>query len=119
MTRTEYDGTITVIADSFEGKRLNSPNDVVVASDGAIWFSDPHYGIATDYEGTKSEQELPCNVYRVDPSGVISAVLTDFNGPNGLAFSADENGSTWPIPVVCIAAIRSISGCSMSVTDGS
>ncbi|MCM2453060.1 SMP-30/gluconolactonase/LRE family protein [Agrobacterium vitis] len=90
VTRTEYDGTITVIADSFEGKRLNSPNDVVVASDGAIWFSDPHYGIATDYEGTKSEQELPCNVYRVDPSGVISAVLTDFNGPNGLAFSADE-----------------------------
>ncbi|MGV1827910.1 SMP-30/gluconolactonase/LRE family protein [Agrobacterium vitis] len=90
VTRTEYDGTITVIADSFEGKRLNSPNDVIVASDGAIWFSDPHYGIATDYEGTKSEQELPCNVYRVDPSGAISAVLTDFNGPNGLAFSPDE-----------------------------
>ncbi|MBF2713416.1 SMP-30/gluconolactonase/LRE family protein [Agrobacterium vitis] len=90
VTRTEYDGTITVIADSFEGRRLNSPNDVVVASDGAIWFSDPHYGIATDYEGTKSEQELPCNVYRVDPSGAISAVLTDFNGPNGLAFSPDE-----------------------------
>ncbi|MGV2126354.1 SMP-30/gluconolactonase/LRE family protein [Agrobacterium vitis] len=90
VTRTEYDGTITVIADSFEGRRLNSPNDVVVASDGAIWFSDPHYGIASDYEGTKSEQELPCNVYRVDPSGAISAVLTDFNGPNGLAFSPDE-----------------------------
>ncbi|MUO78515.1 SMP-30/gluconolactonase/LRE family protein [Agrobacterium vitis] len=90
VTRTEYDGTITVIADSFEGKRLNSPNDVIVASDGAIWFSDPHYGIATDYEGTKSEQELPCNVYRVDPSGAISAVLTDFNCPNGLAFSPDE-----------------------------
>ncbi|WP_429923362.1 SMP-30/gluconolactonase/LRE family protein [Agrobacterium vitis] len=90
VTRTEYDGAITVIADSFEGKRLNSPNDVIVASDGAIWFSDPHYGIATDYEGTKSEQELPCNVYRVDPSGAISAVLTDFNGPNGLAFSPDE-----------------------------
>ncbi|MGV1800381.1 SMP-30/gluconolactonase/LRE family protein [Agrobacterium vitis] len=90
VTRAEYDGAITVIADSFEGKRLNSPNDVIVASDGAIWFSDPHYGIATDYEGTKSEQELPCNVYRVDPSGAISAVLTDFNGPNGLAFSPDE-----------------------------
>ncbi|MGV2107112.1 SMP-30/gluconolactonase/LRE family protein [Agrobacterium vitis] len=90
VTRTEYDGALTVIADSFEGKRLNSPNDVIVASDGAIWFSDPHYGIATDYEGTKSEQELPCNVYRVDPSGAISAVLTDFNGPNGLAFSPDE-----------------------------
>ena len=90
VTRTEYDGSITVIADSFEGKRLNSPNDVIVASDGAIWFSDPHYGIATDYEGTKSEQELPCNVYRVDPSGAIAAVLTDFNCPNGLAFSPDE-----------------------------
>ncbi|MBB4008766.1 SMP-30/gluconolactonase/LRE family protein [Allorhizobium taibaishanense] len=90
VTRTEYDGSITVIADSFEGKRLNSPNDVIVASDGAIWFSDPHYGIATDYEGTKSEQELPCNVYRVDPSGTIAAVLTDFNCPNGLAFSPDE-----------------------------
>jgi gluconolactonase len=91
VTRTEHDGTITVIADRYEGKRLNSPNDVIVASDDAIWFSDPHYGISTDYEGTKSEQELPCNVYRVDgQSGEIRAVLTDFNGPNGLAFSPDE-----------------------------
>ncbi|MDQ0455832.1 SMP-30/gluconolactonase/LRE family protein [Rhizobium paknamense] len=90
VTRTEYDGSITVIADSYQGKRLNSPNDVIVASDGAIWFSDPHYGIAMDYEGQKSEQELPCNVYRVDPNGSIEAVLTDFNCPNGLAFSPDE-----------------------------
>ncbi|SIR34079.1 gluconolactonase [Rhizobium sp. RU20A] len=91
VTRTEHDGSITVIADRFEGKRLNSPNDVIVASDGAIWFSDPHYGIATDYEGTKSAQELPCNVYRVDAgSGEIRAVLTDFNCPNGLCFSPDE-----------------------------
>lgn len=91
VTRTEHDGSITVIADRFEGKRLNSPNDVIVASDGAIWFSDPHYGIATDYEGTKSAQELPCNVYRVDgATGEIRAVLTDFNCPNGLCFSPDE-----------------------------
>ncbi|MGY5810774.1 SMP-30/gluconolactonase/LRE family protein [Rhizobium sp. LEGMi198b] len=90
VTRTEFDGSITVIAERYQGKRLNSPNDVIVASDGAIWFTDPHYGIATDYEGYKSEQELPCNVYRVDPSGSIAAVLTDFNCPNGLAFSPDE-----------------------------
>ena len=91
VTRTEHDGTITVVADRYQGKRLNSPNDVIVASDGAIWFSDPHYGISSDYEGTRSEQELPCNVYRVDPaSGDILALLTDFNGPNGLAFSPDE-----------------------------
>jgi len=90
VTRTEFDGSITVIADGFQGKRLNSPNDVVVASDGAVWFSDPHYGIMTEYEGFKSEQELPCNVYRVDPDGSIEAVLTDFNCPNGLAFSPDE-----------------------------
>lgn len=91
VTRTEYNGSITVIADSFEGKRLNSPNDVVVKSDGTIWFSDPHYGIMTNYEGFKSEQELPCNVYRVDPStGSIEAILTDFNCPNGLAFNAEE-----------------------------
>ncbi|MBI1218468.1 MAG: SMP-30/gluconolactonase/LRE family protein [Rhodobacteraceae bacterium] len=90
VTRTELDGRITVIADSYKGKRLNSPNDVIVATDGAIWFSDPHYGIMTDYEGFKAEQELPCNVYRVAPSGEIAAVLTDFACPNGLAFSPDE-----------------------------
>ena len=90
VTRTEWNGAITVIADRYLGKRLNSPNDVVVHSDGSIWFTDPHYGIGTDYEGFKSEQELPCNVYRVDPAGTIAAVLTDFNGPNGLTFSPDE-----------------------------
>jgi gluconolactonase len=91
VTRTELDGSITVIADRFEGRRLNSPNDVVVKSDGSIWFTDPHFGIMTDYEGFKSDQELPCNVYRVDPaSGAIAAVLTDFNCPNGLAFSPEE-----------------------------
>lgn len=89
VTRTEWDGSVTVIADGYQGKRLNSPNDVIVASDGAIWFTDPHYGIMTDYEGFRAEQELPCHVYRVDPSGGIEAVLTDFNCPNGLAFSPD------------------------------
>ncbi|PWQ92928.1 SMP-30/gluconolactonase/LRE family protein [Leucothrix pacifica] len=92
VTRTELDGSITVIADSYEGKRLNSPNDVVVHSDGSIWFTDPHYGIMTNYEGFQAEQELPCNVYRVAPdSGEIKAVATDFACPNGLAFSADES----------------------------
>ncbi|OAP36506.1 gluconolactonase [Sinorhizobium glycinis] len=91
VTRTELDGSITVIADSYQGRRLNSPNDVVVTTDGSIWFSDPHYGIMTDYEGFRAEQELPCNVYRVRPSGSIEAVLTDFNCPNGLAFSPDES----------------------------
>lgn len=91
VTRTELDGSITIIADQYEGKKLNSPNDVVVKSDGSIWFSDPHYGIMTNYEGHKSTQELPCNVYRVDPeTGDIAAVITDLDCPNGLAFSLDE-----------------------------
>ena len=84
VTRTEYDGSITVIAERYRGKRLNSPNDVVVKSDGSIWFTDPHYGIKTNYEGFKSDQELPCNVYRADPAtGSLEAVITDCNGPNG------------------------------------
>ena len=91
VTRTEWDGTITVIADSYQGKPLNSPNDVIVSKDGAIWFTDPHYGIMTDYEGFKSPQELPCQVYRVDPSGTLEAVITDMACPNGLAFSPDES----------------------------
>lgn len=91
VTRTEHDGTITVIADGFEGKRLNSPNDVVVKSDGSIWFTDPHYGIMSNYEGVKSEQELPCQVYRVDGETLeITAVVKDMVCPNGLAFSPDE-----------------------------
>ncbi|MEO0729100.1 MAG: SMP-30/gluconolactonase/LRE family protein [Pseudomonadota bacterium] len=91
VTRTELDGTITVIADAFESKRLNSPNDVVVSSDGSIWFSDPHYGIMTNYEGFAAEQELPCTVYRVaGDTGRMSSVASDFAGPNGLCFSPDE-----------------------------
>jgi gluconolactonase len=92
VTRTELDGSITVIADRYQNKRLNSPNDVVVKSDGTIWFTDPHYGIMTDYEGNRAPQELPCNLYRVDPrSGEIDAVVTDANCPNGLAFSPQED----------------------------
>ena len=91
VTRTEYDGTITVICDSFDGKRLNSPNDVVVKSDGSIWFTDPQFGILGDYEGDKAESELPTNVYRVDPrTGKPSVVMEGINQPNGLAFSPDE-----------------------------
>lgn len=89
--RTEFDGSITVLADRFQQKRLNSPNDVVVKSDGSIWFTDPAYGIATDYEGERAEQELPCNVYRWDPAqGTLSIVADSFAGPNGICFSPDE-----------------------------
>ena len=92
VTRTELDGSITVIAEKFENRRLNSPNDVVVKSDGTIWFTDPHYGIMTNYEGHQASEELPCNVYRVDPdAGSIAAVATDFACPNGIAFSPDES----------------------------
>ncbi|WP_188823046.1 SMP-30/gluconolactonase/LRE family protein [Brucella endophytica] len=92
VTRTEHDGTITVLADSFQGKKLNAPNDVVVRSDGTIWFTDPTYGIMSDYEGYKAEPEQPTrNVYRLDPkTGELDAVITDFRQPNGLAFSPDE-----------------------------
>jgi len=92
VTRTEPDGAITVIADRHAGKRLNSPNDVVVKSDGSVWFTDPDYGILSDYEGYKSEREQKgCYVYRVDPkSGAVKIVADDFVKPNGLAFSPDE-----------------------------
>lgn len=92
VIRTEADGGITVIADRFEGKRLNSPNDVVVKSDGSIWFTDPSYGILSNYEGYRAEPEQPVRgVYRVDPtSGAITRVIDDFGMPNGLAFSPDE-----------------------------
>ncbi len=92
VSRTEYDGRITVIADSYKGKRLNSPNDVVVKSDGTIWFTDPPYGILTDYEGGRAESELGANnVFRFDPrTGDLAVVADDFVKPNGLAFSPDE-----------------------------
>lgn len=92
VTRTEIDGSITTLAERYRGKRLNSPNDVVVRSDGTIWFTDPTYGILSDYEGYRAEPEQPSrNVYRLDPqTGELDAVVTDFNQPNGLAFSPDE-----------------------------
>ena len=90
VTRTEPSGAITVLADRFEGHRLNSPNDVVVASDGAIWFTDPPFGILGYYEGEKAEAERPQCVYRLDPQGRLAVVADDIPGPNGLAFSPDE-----------------------------
>ena len=92
VTRTELDGSVTVLADRWQGRRFNSPNDVVVRSDGSIWFTDPDYGIMSDYEGEKAEGEIgACNVYRIDPSsGAVDVVATDFVKPNGIAFSPDE-----------------------------
>ena len=92
VTRTEHDGAITVLADRHAGKRLNSPNDVVVKSDDSIWFTDPDYGIIADYEGACAlKEQASCNVYRIDPhSGEVTCVADDFDHPNGLAFSPDE-----------------------------
>ena len=91
VTRTEYDGRITVLADQYQGKRLNSPNDIVCASDGGIWFTDPEFGIASWWEGTPATPELPHGVYRIDPaSGALVMALADLQGSNGLAFSPDE-----------------------------
>jgi gluconolactonase len=133
VTRTEHDGSITVIADSFEGKRLNSPNDVVVRSDGSIWFTDPAYGIESEYEGHKAEPELDrCYVFRVDPTGEIRIVADDFDHPNGLAFSLDERrlyvSDTGVVPshmrVFAVAGDRTLSGgevfatCTEGAFDG-
>jgi gluconolactonase len=92
LTRTEYDGTVTVLIDKFESKPLNSPNDVVVKSDDSIWFTDPPFGILGNYEGHVATPELPTNVYRLDPkSGRAMVVAGDINRPNGLCFSSDES----------------------------
>jgi gluconolactonase len=106
VTRTEHDGRITVIADNYQGKRLNAPNDIVVKSDGTIWFTDPTYGISAEYEGGKAESEIgSCNVYRFDPAtGGLTIAVDDFSRPNGLAFSPDEktlyiaDSGFWPDP---------------------
>lgn len=91
VTRTEYDGSITVLADRFQGKRFNSPNDIVCKSDGSLWFSDPPFGIAGEWEGDKATPELPHAVYRIDPrDNTVTQVIADLNGPNGLCFSPDE-----------------------------
>lgn len=93
VVRTEPDGSITTIADSYDGKKLNSPNDVVVQSNGMIWFTDPHYGIMSNFEGYKADREQSGNyVYRCDPgSGSLDVAVDDFIMPNGLAFSPDES----------------------------
>ena len=91
VTRTEYDGSITVVLDRFDGKPLNSPNDVVVRSDDSVWFTDPPFGILSNYEGHVAPVELPTNVYRVDGrTGQATVVVGDIPRPNGLAFSPDE-----------------------------
>jgi gluconolactonase len=92
VTRTEHDGSITVLASHYQGRRFNSPNDVVVKSDGSIWFTDPAYGIDSDYEGHKADSEIgDCHVYRIDPhTGDVRIVADDFVRPNGIAFSPDE-----------------------------
>ena len=91
LTRLEHDGSSTVLVNQARGHRLNAPNDVVVKSDGSIWFSDPLYGLLNDYEGGRQDSDQPPALYRLDPAtGVAEAVATDFDGPNGLAFSPDE-----------------------------
>src|SRR4249919_298649 len=91
VTRTEYDGSITVIMDSFDGKRLNSPNDVIVKSDGSVWFTDPVFGLLGNYEGYKAEPEIDANVYRIDGATCKTTIVTEgVLGPNGLCFSPDE-----------------------------
>jgi gluconolactonase len=92
VTRTEYDGTITVLADRWQGSRLNSPNDVVVTRDGSVWFTDPAFGISGDYEGYRARAELSTDVYRLDGrTGELSVAASDLRSPNGLAFSPDES----------------------------
>lgn len=91
VTRTEHDGSITVLLDQFQGKKLNAPNDIVTHSDGAIWFTDPGYGIMSNYEGHRAQFELPANVYRLDPkTREVTVVASDMDKPNGLCFSPDE-----------------------------
>jgi gluconolactonase len=133
VTRTEHDGSITVLADRYDGKRLNSPNDVVVRSDGAVYFTDPSYGIESWYEGHKAESEIgACHVYRVDPrSGEVTIAADDFDRPNGLAFSLDERrlyvsdtGAPKHMRVLDVQADGSLSGggefakCTVGVFDG-
>lgn len=92
VVRLEHDGSTTVLADNFQGRRLNSPNDVIVDNSGTIWFTDPTYGISTEYEGGREESEIGSrNVFRLNPDGQLQAVITDLQQPNGIALSTDEN----------------------------
>jgi gluconolactonase len=131
VTRTEHDGTITVLADRFEGKRFNAPNDVVVSRDGAVWFTDPGYGIGNNYEGDAAPAEQPNRVYRIDPAtGAVRAVADDLQRPNGLAFSPDEKllylvdsgAATMRVYDVDSASLRGgrvfASGFAPGITDG-
>ena len=126
LYRTEYDGTLTQLVTHHAGQRLNSPNDVVVKSDGTIWFTDPLYGISNDYEGGRQKSEQPPAVYRFDPtSGDIRAMASDFDGPNGLAFSPDEKrlyvaetgDQAQPHPRQCIRVFETSSD-GLSLTGG-
>ncbi|TDK37170.1 SMP-30/gluconolactonase/LRE family protein [Rhizobium deserti] len=90
VTRTEYDGSITILADNYMGKKLNSPNDIICKSDGSIWFTDPPFGIAGEWEGEKAQSELPHSVYCILPDGKLNLVTDELKGPNGIAFSEDE-----------------------------
>jgi gluconolactonase len=132
VSRTEHDGSITTLADRFEGKRLNSPNDVVVRSDGSIYFSDPAYGIDSDYEGHRAPSEIgACHLFRIAPDGSLSIAADGFERPNGLAFSLDERslyvsdtGGPDHIRAFAVAADGSLSGgevfatCTNGVFDG-
>jgi gluconolactonase len=112
VTRTEYDGSITVLADRYRGKRLNSPNGVVVKSDGTVWFTDPTYGILGDHEGWRATSELPGSVYRFDPrSGRLTAVADDYKQPNAICFSPDEkklyvSETSGPPSYLCVYDVR-------------
>ncbi len=90
ITRTEISGKVTVLADHFQGKRLNSPNDITSTRDGSVWFTDPSFGIMGEWEGAKAEQEITHAVYRITPDGKLHQMITDLAAPNGLAFSPDE-----------------------------
>jgi len=121
VTRTEHDGTITVIMDSFNGKKLNAPNDVVVSADGAIWFTDPGFGILGNYEGHAAELELPPQVYRFDPkTGRATVVVPPGPGrPNGIALSPDEKklyviDSVVPPPALSDIRVFDVNGDKLS-----
>jgi gluconolactonase len=114
VTRTEHDGSVTVLADTYDGRPLNAPNDVVVAADGSVWFTDPGYGILSDYEGRRADPDLPTAVYRLDPAGgTLEPVIGDLERPNGLCFAPDgsrlyvvDSGATRAIHVYEVAGGR-------------